>query len=146
MIWGGDSRLTEKLAALIILDHFPRWKGPLSFILYMTESIDEPSSRCQGKNTYADGQNTRIMMGCRYPSITEIAADERIALNCPKLNKRKLLLRNTGLLTAITDAMYAQEIKQPMRTESHTPSKGAWNRFKNIKCRFIGTPLSRARA
>jgi len=48
----------------------------------VTESVKKPSSnKYFERKTYADGQNTRMMIGCKYPSITEIAADERIALN-----------------------------------------------------------------
>ena len=74
-----------------------------------------------------------MMIGCKYPSITEIAADERIALNLLNIREGSLTSRGAGSLTAITDAMYAQETKLPIRTESHTPNRGAWNRFKNIK-------------
>lgn len=31
--------------------------------------------------TYDCGQKMRIMIGCRYPNMTEIAADDKIALN-----------------------------------------------------------------
>lgn len=74
-----------------------------------------------------------MMIGGKYPSITEIAVDERMALNLHKIKGGSLRSRGTGLLTAITDAMYAQETKLPIRTKSHTPNRGAWNRFKNIK-------------
>lgn len=44
--------LTAKLAKLITLDHFPRLKGPLSFILCMTESVKKPSSSTlEGRHT-----------------------------------------------------------------------------------------------
>jgi hypothetical protein len=33
------------------------------------------------RSTHAAGQKTRMMIGCRYPSITEIAAEDKIALN-----------------------------------------------------------------
>ena len=34
--------------------------------------------------TYVEGQKRRIRMGCRYDSITAMAADDRIALNYTK--------------------------------------------------------------
>ena len=81
---------------LITPDHFPRLKGPLSFHSIHDRIGQETVIENLGRKTQADGQNTRMMIGWKYPSITEIAADERIALNLHKIRGKIIKLEEPG--------------------------------------------------
>ena len=77
------------------------------------------------------GQNTRMMIGCRYPSMTAIAADDRMALNYEDKREtfEQIVHSDAAILTATDDPIYAQEITHPITTDVHTPKYGAWKRF-----------------
>ena len=58
----------------------------LAQVLFWTQSVshwgDIRIEQARWQVTHVDGQNRRIRIGWRYESMTAIAADDRIALNC----------------------------------------------------------------